>query len=370
MRLRAWMPGVCALLLSAAPAASMADWSDWDAFASRFLQADGRIIDLTFEGKSTSEGQSYGLFFALVANRRQQFESIYHWTSNNLAGGKLCAHLPAWHWGRRPDGTWGVKDENPAADGDIWLAYTLIEAGRLWKAPEFSDCGRGMLGQVREKEVTDAGASGPVLLPGPYGFVLQDGRFRVDPSYVPGFVFARFAAVDQQGPWAAIASGMSHALLQTATAGVAPDLLVLGKDGSSALDADTNGVGSYDAIRIYLWAGMWKDGSAPLLAPFKHYAELTRSQGSPPEKVDARTGQPIKSDSGYSPIGFSGALLPYLRAIGDEDTLKQQLDRLQQAGQNTTAPPNYYDQALILFGKGWLDGQFRFNPDGELIPKW
>ena len=106
-------------------------WPQWDEFASRFMQADGRIIDITFDRKSTSEGQSYGLFFALVANRRQQFDLILSWTSDNLAAGQLGEKLPAWLWGLREDGSWGVKDQNAASDADLWIAYALGEAGRL-----------------------------------------------------------------------------------------------------------------------------------------------------------------------------------------------------------------------------------------------
>ena len=43
------------------------------------------MIDLTFDRKSTSEGQSYGLFFALVADQRTQFDTLLKWTSDNLA---------------------------------------------------------------------------------------------------------------------------------------------------------------------------------------------------------------------------------------------------------------------------------------------
>src|ERR1700694_2989853 len=93
---------------------SSSDWPEWNDFVARFVQADGRVIDLTFERKSTSEGQAYGLFFALVANQRAQFDTLLKWTSDNLASGQLGDRLPAWLWGLRKDGTWGVKDKNSA----------------------------------------------------------------------------------------------------------------------------------------------------------------------------------------------------------------------------------------------------------------
>ena len=31
---------------------------------------------------------------------------------------------------------------------------------------------------------------------------------------------------------------------------------------------------------------------------------------------------------------------------------------------------NYYERALVLFGKGWHDQRFRFSADGRLLPAW
>ncbi|HZR34915.1 MAG TPA: cellulose synthase complex periplasmic endoglucanase BcsZ [Nevskia sp.] len=370
---RAWSWLLAAgLALGAGAASAGTGWKDWDYFAGRFVQQDGRVVDLTFDQKSTSEGQSYGLFFALVANQRQRFDSILAWTSDNLAGGRLGERLPAWLWGKRDDGSWGVKDDNAASDGDLWLAYTLLEAGRLWQVPAYAERGRALLRQVRQHEVVDS-AAGPLLLPGPEGFALDGGRYRVDPSYVPGFMFRYFATVDPDGPWRNIWDGMVKQLLsRPLAAGVAPDLYVVDGRGEAQTDVQTGGVGSYDAIRVYLWAGMSGAESAPLLKPLSHFAELTRQRGAPPEKVDSVSGRAQGPSPGWSPIGFSGALLPYLSAIGDQAGLEQQrgkVERAQLLARLGTAT-NYYDQALILFGKGWLDGQYSFDRDGRLSPNW
>ena len=76
-------------------------------------------------------GQSYALFFALVDNDQARFEQLRRWTSENLAGGRLGERLPAWKWGRTETGEWGVLDENSAANADLWMAYSLLEGGRL-----------------------------------------------------------------------------------------------------------------------------------------------------------------------------------------------------------------------------------------------
>ncbi|MFP4905648.1 glycosyl hydrolase family 8, partial [Paraburkholderia sp. BR14261] len=80
---------------SASPAACA--WPAWNAFRSTLLSADGRVIDASTPRQVTvSEGQSYALFFALVANDRASFDKVLTWTENNLAQGDLATHLPAW----------------------------------------------------------------------------------------------------------------------------------------------------------------------------------------------------------------------------------------------------------------------------------
>jgi endoglucanase len=371
---------VCRVILSwamssaCAFAGSSSDWPEWNDFADRFVQADGRVIDITFERKSTSEGQSYGLFFALVANQRAQFETLLKWTSDNLAGGQLGDKLPAWLWGLREDGSWGVKDRSAASDADLWIAYSLLEVARLWNAPGYADTGRKLLAQIRRIEIAEASGVGPVLLPGALGgtvgYRLDNGRFRINPSYLPGFMFRYLAAADPQGPWQAVWDGHMRLAPKIFSAGVAPDNFVIDSTGRVMPDVEREPSGSYDAIRVYLWAGMSGRSSQEMLKMLSTYAELTRKLGTPPEKVDPRTGVALKSD--YSPIGFSGAVLPFLSALDDKPTLEKQRDRVRAAALRAKRgePTQYYDQVLILFGKGWLDGQYRFDDQGRLQPKW
>lgn len=358
---------VAALLFgSVTPAAAASDWPAWDEFAGRFMQADGRIVDLTFERKSTSEGQSYALFFALVANDRARFDTLLRWTSDNLAEGQLGERLPAWLWGLREDGRWGVKDANAASDGDLWIAYALLEAARLWKSPPYAVTGRRLLAQVQAREVAVAGASGTLLLSGPVGFVLDKGRFRINPSYLPGFMFRYLAVVDPQGPWQPIWDGYLRLAPQIFSAGIAPDNVVVDSAGRAWPDSEAPPSASYDGIRVYLWAGMSGPGSEPLLRRLAPYAAVTRQLGTPPEKVNPQTGAALRSD--YSPIGYSGALLPFLSALGDTAGMARERERLRNAPQNATS--NYYDRVLVLFGTGWADGHYRFDAQGRLMPRW
>ena len=83
-------------------------WPLWTSYAGRFLSVDGRIADPAIQGQTTSEGQAYALFFALVANDRPRFERVLEWTQNNLAGGDLTHSLAACRWGKSPLAAWTV----------------------------------------------------------------------------------------------------------------------------------------------------------------------------------------------------------------------------------------------------------------------
>ncbi len=365
-------PWLLILTLWAPAAPAFADWAEWTRFQHDFVQGDGRVVDVTFEGKSTSEGQAYGLFFALVANQRPLFDTILSWTSANLAEARLGDELPGWYWGHRDDGSWGIKDQNPAADADLWIAYTLMEAARLWKAPAYEQLGRKILAQIAAREVVDAGAAGTLVLPAPVGFKLDGDRYRLVTSYYPPFIFKYLATYDPAGPWAKAWSSYLPLAEQACAHGVAPDIFTISAAGLVIPDADQTPVGSYDAIRVYLWAGMAGADGAALLHKLAPFAALTRGLGNPPEKANPVTGLALSSN--YSPIGYSGAMLPFLRALNDQDTLDAQRRRLKLAALRSKlglgGQANYYDQSLILFGQGWDEGHYRFDATGRVQPDW
>lgn len=346
------------------------EWPEWSDFTRRFMQKDGRIIDVTFDQKSTSEGQSYAMFFALVANQPAQFETIYKWTNDNLAGGQLGDKLPAWLWGKRDDGSWGIKDQNSASDADLWLAYDLLEAGRLWSVPRYTSIGLKLLQEIRQREIVQAGRAGLVLLPAPFGFELENKRYRINPSYLPGFIFRYFATVDAKGPWQTVWNSYMNLTTKAFSSGAAPDLFVVDANGTVTQDSQQAPIGSYDAIRVYLWAGMSGRDSETLLKQLTPFAATIRKYQAPPEKMNPATGLPTRTE--FSPVGFSGAVLPFLHSLGDKTLLQQQRERIEQTVRSTKAGDavNYYDQALVLFGKGWLDGKYRFDDAGRLQPDW
>ena len=354
-----------------------ADWPLWQRFALRFMQSDGRVIDHSVKQQhSTSEGQSYAMFFALVANDRARFDKAWNWSVANLAEGDMSKRLPAWQWGRRDDGSWGVVDPNPASDGNLWFVYALAEAGRLWNEPRYIEQARSLLALVAAQEVADLPGLGPALLPAAQGFTMGSATWRLNPSYLPVFLARALQQIDPKGPWKAVLASHARLLGEASSKGFIADWVAWhapsGTKGSFLADPQKGDVGSYDAIRTYLWAGMTPRAD-PLAAVQQQRlggmaALLQGGAALPPERVHVSIGHP----EGQGPVGFSAALLPYLQARGAQAALKAQQERVRrellEAPQD--APPRYYDQVLGLFGTGYLEQRYQFLPSGRLQPRW
>ena len=352
---------MAALMLAAVQVRAACSWPAWNSFKQNYISDGGRVIDPSDARKiTTSEGQSYALFFALAANDREAFDSLLQWTQNNLADGDLSTHLPAWLWGKKDDNDWVVLDSNSASDGDIWMAWSLLEAGRLWNKPDYTRLGKALLSQIAKEEVVNVPGLGSMLLPGKIGFADKD-IWRFNPSYFPQQVakyFTRFGAA-----WTTLRETNLRVLLETAPKGFSPDWVRYQKSKSWQLKPEKTLISNYDAIRVYTWVGMMHDRDpqkARLLAKFKPMATLTAKKGLPPEAVDVATG----NAKGDGPVGFSAALLPFLQ---DRDAQAVQRQRVADHFPGNDA---YYNYVLTLFGQGWDEHRFRFTPRGELQPDW
>ncbi|MXN73286.1 cellulase [Burkholderia sp. 4701] len=354
----------------AAGAACGAAWPRWDAFKRDFVSADGRVVDVgSADSRTVSEGQAYGLFFALVANDRRAFDTILGWTENNLAQGDLTAHLPAWLWGRAADGAWRVLDANAASDADLWIAYTLVEAGRLWHERSYTARGALLAKRVLDDETASVPGLGLTLLPGPVGFRLANDQWRVNPSYSPPQVIRGLGArLPDDRRWASLAASTARVLLDTAPKGFSPDWALYRAGAGFAPDPATHAESAYNAIRVYLWAGMLDSAdplAAPLLARFAPFAEHIAAHGAPPEKVDTTTGAAGPNDGNG---GFSAAAVPFLDARGQRALADAQAARVDALARQS--PPGYYTSVLTLFGLGWRDARYRFAADGTLDVRW
>ena len=342
------------------------------------MSDEGRLIDSSDARLiTTSEGLSYGLFFALVDDDRELFEKLRRWTVDNLCAGDIGKNLPAWLWGRNEESApktndlsrgakapvpapverWGVIDENNATDADLWIAYDLLEAARLWNEPAYEEKARAMMEGLK-RDVRDIPNLGKVLLPGGSGFD-HPTHVTLNPSYYPVFILRRLALVDPY--WKDVAEGTIRALVRTAPAGFSPDWAKIDKGGKLiAPEGEDYTLGSYNAIRVYLWAAMTDPADPSYGVLMKHFdpmRKLTEEMNMPPEKVEILTGKANRPGN----AGFGACLLEML---GDSKTAALMRTVIQA---EPIIGENYYRNVLMLYGAGFDQGLFRFDRDGRLV---
>lgn len=343
----------------------------WQAYLKQFFQADGRILDSGVEPNTTSsEAQVYSLFMSLVENDRLTFNIILSWIESNLAHQNLAKNLPSWSWGKRGDGEWAILDQNSASDADLWLAYTLYQAGKLWNEPKYTALAFNILENVKLHEIVNLPGFGQMIIPAPLGFV-KNNTWRINPSYLQPQIMQYFQKVDPKGPWKSLMENTIR-LYSTFPKGLAPDWVIFERGKGWVYNSPEWSTGSYDAIRTYLWVGMLHPEASSKKQLLKSLSGISlaieESGKAPPHNVNAYNG---KVEIG-APPGFSAALIPYLKSRGELDLLNSQNQIIEANLKNCLVGPNprYYDQVLSLFGLGWSEGRFSFASDGSLIPFW
>ncbi|MFT8244475.1 glycosyl hydrolase family 8 [Roseomonas sp. BN140053] len=305
----------------------------WSNFAQRFLQSDGRVVDPQNGDVSHSEGQGWGMLFAVRADDQPAFERIHGWTRRNM--GRPGDRLHNWRWqpGRPPL----PADGNNATDGDLFIAAALIEAGTAWRQPNWVEDGRA-IGQdilrllVRRVEGT------LLLLPGLEGFE-RPGEVVINPSYYAFPMLRTVAAALPDRMWLDLAADGLR-LLRAARFGTwelpADWVAVSRSNGALTPAAGWPARFSFDAVRLPLWLAWSNLTEEPgLIGPARYWAR-SFAQG-PPAWVDLQTGA-------LAPY----AALPGMRAIARL--------AVEASGVGAVLPPprvgqeasNYYSAALAM----------------------
>lgn len=272
----------------------------WLAYKTRFVTAQGRVVDTGNGMISHSEGQGYGMLLAVAANDRQTFDRIWGWTRANLF--VRDDQLMAWRWepGQRP----AVADLNNATDGDLLVAWALTEAAELWAELSYRVAARRIAVEVGRKLVLYKTSAGALLLPGVNGFSQAerpDGPV-VNLSYYIFPAFARLKLVAPEYDWKGLTQSGLDLLKKTAAAkaGLPSDWTSLKGDTAAPAEGFPPAF-AYNAVRIPLylaWAGI---GEAEHYAPFQAWAG---SRSGALSVVDIKTGHSTDTfrEPGYKAI--------------------------------------------------------------------
>lgn len=157
----------------------------WAQYKQRFLLSDGRIVDTGNKNISHSEGQGYAMLLAVYNNDKPAFESMRKWTYSTL----YRQDIGLFSWRYEPGKSDPIADKNNATDGDILIAWALLEAGKKWSIRDyFSQSTEIQKSLLEHTLITYAGYK--VLLPGVSGFN-QVSSITLNPSY---FIFPAIRA--------------------------------------------------------------------------------------------------------------------------------------------------------------------------------
>ncbi|MFQ4136087.1 glycosyl hydrolase family 8 [Nodosilinea sp. PGN35] len=343
----------------------------WQAYRSRFIQDDGRVIDREDGDRTVSEGQAYAMLRAVAVNDPATFDRTYTWAKSNLArldeAGEPTDLLWAWKWGQRPDGSWDALDPNFATDADIDAATALILAARRWSCPQYLDDARALLADIWNHGTLDLPNGNRQLIPGPAeAFSLEPDQIILNPSYFAPASFRLFAEVDPDHDWnSLIDSGYTllSDLSEFSATGLPPDWIAYnpatGTYRQLPLDYPLQSRYSFDAFRVWwrvaqdaVWfneprAQAYLEGRTPELI------RRWQQNGRLPARLtlDGNAEASFEATAHYAMVYL--ALTQVDPAIADE-ILREKLQPVYSNGfwDNDTA---YYTQNLAWFGLLPLD---------------
>lgn len=302
--------------------------SSWDIYKSRFVSAEGRVVDTGNGGVSHSEGQGWGMILALAADDRRTFERLWEWTQRTLT--RRDVRLFSWRFD--PAEVPPVSDPNNATDGDLFIAWALALAAERWGDRNYGTVSAAIRADIKRYLVREV-AGYHVLLPGLEGFAAQS-YVDLNLSYWFMPALQHFAGLDPTGPWQSLVDD-GRRLLDGGRFGafrLPVDWMRLGSDGTLSPSPRFPARFGFDAVRIplyYAWAGMRGDAALASIAVF--WAAGSQSQAW----VDVTTG-----DRAPFPVSTGVAAIQSLLA-GQQPVVSASVLRSE----------DYYSASLLLLSE-------------------
>lgn len=256
--------GLMLLMTACQPSLDLHQTEDWQLYKSRFISSDGRLIDTGNNDVSHSEGQGYGMLLAVKHRDREMFDKAWQWTKANLQVRSDTLFM----WRKRQNVELKDEDPNNASDGDVLIAWALLEAAKQWQQTGYENEAKQIIADIKNKLVVHWNGL-KILLPGEYGFKTAN-TITVNLSYWVYPAFKAFAAIDNDPVWQQITeSGLT--LLKQARYGrwqLPPDWLLL--NDNNTMEATKNKRFGYDAVRIPLYLSL-AEVDEQYLASFADY---------------------------------------------------------------------------------------------------
>ncbi|MBS1856487.1 MAG: glycosyl hydrolase [Acidobacteria bacterium] len=332
----------------------------WEAYRTRFIQKDGRVIDYRAGGISTSEGQAYAMLRAAWIRDRATFDRAWNWSLNNLNSGVRADHLWAWKWGKDAAGNWKVLDKAFATDADEDAAVALLLAWKTWNDPRYLRAAQATIADLWNHAVVAIGGR-RYLLAGD-SLCGADGC-RINPSYYAPYAYRLFAKYDRAHPWNQMV-GESYRLLESVSSltgtHLPPDWAHLDTTtGDVALGSSKDSSFSYDAFRVFWRVALdYRVNQDPRAAQYLRQslpwlsAEWSRD-GRVPAVISANGRQRAE----YESFDMLGGILPALRITAPQvaDQVGKKLVSTYSNG-FWSEPDSYYLQNWAWLGTALYEG--------------
>lgn len=264
---------------------TFAQGTGWEQYKQRFLLPDGRVVDTGNNNISHTEGQGFAMLLAVYNNDRTAFDSMWRWTHATL----YREDIGLYSWRYEPSKPDPISDKNIASDGDIFIAWALLEGGNKWQVKSYLDASAAIQRSLlRHTLIKYAGYN--LMLPGVTGFRQADSVI-INPSY---FVFPAWEAFFEDSQllvWKnLIDDGM--AITQKMAFGKAripTDWVTLRENGQMAPANGWPARFGFDAVRVPLYI-RWYQVNSPALQPFARFWRGYPRMATP-AWVDVLTGQ-------------------------------------------------------------------------------
>lgn len=336
----------------------------WAGYKQVFIQPDGRVVDPTRGGVTTSEGQGYALLRAVWMGDETTFEKVWSWTAGNLQAGAGAPFASLWSNGR-------IVDGDSASDADTDIALALLYAARRFGDAQLRKDAVATLSAIWQDDVASIDGMN-VLTAGNWATKQESPGPVVNPSYFAPYAYRTFAAEDPGHSWSSLVDS-SYTLLDACTravldgthgAGLPPNWCAISRATGGVVsfptiaNADDYG---YDAFRV-MWRvaldAIWND--EPRARSYLEGSAFLRAQWNSDHRLDPVYGHDGSVVSSYDdPTIYGGDLGNF--AVTDPAGASQ-IEQVLLASFHASEPAyfgdpqNYFEQNWVWFGLALSSG--------------
>lgn len=348
--------------------------SSWEKYRSQFINKDGRVIDYSSGGITTSEGQSYALLRAVWVGDKDTFDNVWNWTKDNLE--RPSDHLFGWRWGKKANDSYGFRessDTNSASDADTDIALALLFANDRWHDGNYKQSAEQILSDIWKIEVARAGGN-TYLTAG--NWAIGQNKLYINPSYFAPYAYRIFATVDTGHDWnSLIAPGYdllseasSNPLDKAKSVGLPPNWVAIDRASGAIEPPDLSGLTtdySFDAMRVpwrialdYEWNHS-KRAQKYLTHSFSFLTEKYKKDG---KLASGYSHDGMVINTNEDPVMYATAI-GFLRLISPDladKMYKQKLLTMYSNDSNAINPKlPYYEQNWTWFGLAFYTHQLK-----------